>query len=236
MINKLVRHLPIVWLMILVGLCLVSWVGSIYDWGMNNLLSAKGVRWFFSNFIINFQQSPIATFLFILMALGVVVESDVLSLFFRSKRATSMSIKQRRAMQIMIVVLVLQCVLWAVFILLPSAPLLSPYGTFQDSPLQQGLLPIICITLSVTAASYGYASSRFASIGEIIAASSSVVRHLSSFWFLIFVSSQIIACLQFSVPEQAEQYNLILQLLLYYLPLILYLLIKDPSNSPSWEN
>ena len=69
-----------------------------------------------------------------------------------------------------IIIVVLACM-----VLLPNAVLLSPFGTFAESPFAEGLLGIICVTVIIVGNVYGLASGRFFNLTDTIKAHVSLI-------------------------------------------------------------
>ena len=154
--SRIVNWMPIGLLCLMLLHAIISWIGNIYGWGLNNLFSQAGIRWTVTYFIPNISCAPFAEVMSSLIALGVLIESGIFGAF--SKKA---SLKQQRALSLAIAVLVIIVIVLACMVLLPNAVLLSPFGTFAESPFSEGLLGILCVTVIIVGNVYGLASGRF---------------------------------------------------------------------------
>ena len=45
MMNRFLNRLPLTFFALTVVITVLSWVGNVYEWGVNNLLCADGIRW-----------------------------------------------------------------------------------------------------------------------------------------------------------------------------------------------
>ena len=161
--SRIVNWMPIGLLCLILLHAVVSWIGDIYGWGLNNLFSQAGIRWTVTYFMFNISCAPFAEVMLTLIAIGVLTESGIFGAF--SKKA---SLKQERALSLAMLVLAIIIVVIACMVLLPNAVLLSPFGTLTDSPFSQGLLGIICTTVIVVGNVYGLSSGRFFNLTDTI--------------------------------------------------------------------
>ena len=89
--------------MLMLGVSLFSWIGSIYGIGhVQSLLSAEGLRWLLGNVMSNYMQTPaLGIVLVLMMGLGVVEQSG---LWYAMKRffqpGILLSRKERRALML----------------------------------------------------------------------------------------------------------------------------------------
>ena len=131
MMNRFLNRLPLTFFALTVVVTVLSWVGNVYEWGVNNLLCADGIRWAVANIIYNFTDSPIGEIILLLLGLSVLTESGFLT-FWKSAK----SIKQKRAMQITIVAIVVYCLTIFCLLFTSHAVLLSAFGTIHEAKLQ----------------------------------------------------------------------------------------------------
>ena len=163
--NRIVNWMPIGLLGLILLHAIISWIGNIYGWGLNNLFSQAGIRWTVANFIPNISQAPFAEIMLGLVAIGVATESGIFSAFGKNA-----SLKQQRALSLAMLVLVLLVIIQASMVLIPNAILLSPFGTITDSPFSQGLYGIVCVIAIIVSNVYGLSSGRFFSLNDTIKA------------------------------------------------------------------
>jgi len=168
--SRIVNWMPIALLCLILLHAIISWIGDIYGWGLNNLFSQAGIRWTVTYFIPNISCAPFAEVLSALIAMSVLTESGIFSAF--TKKA---SLKQQRALSLAMAVLVIIVVVLACMVLLPNAVLLSPFGTLTDSPFSEGLFGLLCVTVIIMGNVYGLSSGRFFNLADTIKAHVSLV-------------------------------------------------------------
>ncbi|MBQ2003322.1 MAG: hypothetical protein II240_08520 [Bacteroidaceae bacterium] len=151
MMNRFLNRLPLTFFALTVVVTVLSWVGNVYEWGLNNLLCADGIRWAVANIIYNFTDSPIGEIILLLLSLSVLTESGFLT-FWKSAK----SIKQKRAMQITIVAIVVYCLTIFCLLFTSHAVLLSAFGTLRESAFQQGAYGLLLLGIIIAGNLYGY--------------------------------------------------------------------------------
>lgn len=168
--SRIVNWMPLGLLCLMLFHAIISWIGDIFGWGLNNLFSQAGIRWTVTYLIPNISCAPFAELMSGLIALGVLIESGLFGAF--TKKA---SLKQQRALSLAILVFIIIVVVLACMVLLPNAVLLSPFGTLTDSPFSEGLYGLICVTVIIVGNVYGLSSGRFFNLADTIKAHVSLV-------------------------------------------------------------
>ncbi len=212
---------------VLIGLVLllfVSWVLSIYVDGVQGLLTYRGIRWMCVNIVPNFSEVHIAKMLLGLMAMSVLRESGILRTF-----RSHLSLKQRRALQITGVSVLVVLSLFSLLLLLPNAVLLSAFGSIQHSAFSKGLYGLIaCLTIFIGMV-YGYTSGRFSTMHDFVHAHVSIFSAMPNYFVMLFFASQFLGCLNFTgiLPLLGDDGTVfhILKGLLYNGSLLLYILL-----------
>ncbi len=205
------RIAPLILLVLIVLTAILSWVGNVYDWGLHNLLDAEGLRWAFTHVLSNLRQSPWAEIVLGLSALSIVMESGLMQVFTsRFWQKDRRSLRKLRALQITSVVALLFVVCALYFVLVPTSPLLSAFGRFSQSPFYYGLYPYILLSMAVVAATYGYASGRFLSFGDMVQALVALPVGIASYFVTLFMASQFIACLHYVLDVPLPTLSLML--------------------------
>ncbi|MCH5177620.1 MAG: AbgT family transporter, partial [Prevotellaceae bacterium] len=152
--NKFLHTLPFLLLILIALLTILSWIGNVYGMDVQNLLSADGIRWAVGNILPNFNAAPIVATLISMMTLSIVIESDLLPVIascFTHRRRSRRTLKQRRAFQYAAIVFVAGILLILALTLPVGSVLLSAFGTFEGSPLQDGLYPLLLLLLFLSA-------------------------------------------------------------------------------------
>lgn len=211
-------------LVALVLLLFVSWVLSIYVDGVQGLLTTRGIRWMCSNIVPNFSTVPIASILLGLMAVSVLRASGILKAF-----RSHVSLKQRRALQITGVSVIVVLCLFSLLLLLPDAVLLSAFGTIRHSAFSKGLFGLLACLAIFIGNVYGYTSGRFTTVRDFIQAHASIFSSVANYFVMLFLASQLVNCLDYTgiLPLLGDDGTALFLIrgLLYDGPLLLYVLL-----------
>jgi len=230
-------RLPYIILVSILCLVIVSWIGSIYGWGMNSMLSTYGLRWMVAMGLENFKHAPVEEVLLGTMTLSTLSESGFLSActsLFSLKK--SYSLKKKRAFQMSMIVLALLLVLIFTATFLPGAVLLSAFGTYQGSAIQMGLYPLVLLILVCVGITYGHASGTFSNASDTVRAIVFLPSRIATFFVTMFMASQLIGCFHYVFEEKMTQtlidvsglqltWHLVLQIILYCIPLAIHILL-----------
>ena len=224
--SRIVNWMPIGLLCLILLHAVVSWIGDIYGWGLNNLFSQAGIRWTVTYFMFNISCAPFAEVMSALIAIGVLTESGFFAAF--SKKA---SLKQKRALSLSLLVLTIMMVVIACMVLLPNAILLSPFGTLADSPFSQGLLGIICVAIIVVGNVYGLSSGRFFSLTDTIKAHVSLLMPCLPCFLSMMLTAILKESMIYSnvIPMQSTLFT-VLSWCLYLFPFAVQLLYLFKSK------
>ncbi len=209
---------------LIVLLWLVSWLMGIYIDGVESVLTSNGIRWLVGNLMENFKSMPLAEIICGLMGVSVLRESGIVKLF-----DGHISLKQKRAIQITAVFIAVFALLFSLLLLLPDAILLSAFGGLANSPLMKGLFGIVMLFVLLTGNIYGYTAGRFVNLNDFVQAHVSIFHTVSSYFIILFLGCQFVSCLDFSnifvIVGNEDLIISISQIVLYYIPLILYVLL-----------
>lgn len=217
MMNRFLNRLPLTFFALTVVITVLSWVGNVYEWGVNNLLCADGIRWAVANIIYNFTDSPIGEIILLLLGLSVLTESGFLT-FWKSAK----SIKQKRAMQITIVAIVVYCLTIFCLLFTSHAVLLCAFGTLRESAFQQGAYGLLLLGIIIAANLYGYFSGTFSSVKDSISAHTSLILRISPYFVTAFVASEFVGSMNY-VFEIGDGMSNFIDFIVFYVPLFLYL-------------
>lgn len=179
--NKILAYVSLCLCLAQVVLMLASWLltAAMPDDFMHSLLSAEGIRWFFGQFADNLA-SPLLVWLLVgSIAYGMVVRSGILS-YDRGEY------RQRVALRLVAIELLVFVVVILLLTLLPHAILLNVMGGLFPSSFSQSIIPYVAFAVSVMGGSFGLMSGRLKGILGIYEALTTGVR-LASPLFLIYV-------------------------------------------------
>jgi p-aminobenzoyl-glutamate transporter AbgT len=205
-------------------LLFASWVASIYVEGVEGLLTPRGIRWMCVNIIPNFASVHLAKMLLGLMAISVLRESGIIATL-----RGHISMKQKRALQITgITVLIVLC-LFSLLLFLPKAILLSAFGTFHNSAFSKGLDGLLMCLVILIGNVYGYTSGRFTTMRDFIQAHASLFAAIPNYFVMLFIASQFLNCLDYTgiLPLLGDDGTVlyVLKGFLYNGTLLLYILL-----------
>lgn len=205
-------------------LSLLSWIGSVYGWGMRSLYSAEGLRWLVANAMPNLHKAPLAEALLMSVCLGLLVESNILkgctdTLFRRRKRS---SLKQRRALQITLLFILLYIAIALSLTLFPPYVLLNAFGSYHDSALSHGipfLLLTLCACIGVV---YGGLSGHFVTFSDILRGGIIWPIRLAGYYVLMLPIAEFLSCLAYVCPSLQTMHPLweVICCAIYILPLL----------------
>lgn len=209
--------------LLLTALFILSWLVSIYVDGVNGLLTVRGIRWYVGNGWLNFKSAPVVEIASALSAFSVLRESRIHQAFSAQR-----TIKQSYALRVTLIAAVLILALIGLLLFLPKALLLSSFGTIENSPFSHGAFGLLILFFIAIGSLYGFISGRFLRLHDFIHSLTSIFRTASSYFLLLFLSSQFITCLDYTdlilLFTQREHLVLtILTIALYYLPLLAFL-------------
>ena len=160
-------------------LFILSWLLSATRMeGVRSLLSSEGIRWFFGSFT-EIVASPLLVWLLLgLCAWGCIQRSGLLSpltshLSPLTSHPSPLTYREKVALRVSLVFLVIYVVMIALLTLMPHAILLSATGSLFPSAFSRSLVPIIAFGLCLVSITFGLVSGRLRDIGDTFEALSS---------------------------------------------------------------
>lgn len=176
-------------------LFILSWLLSATRMeGVRSLLSSEGIRWFFGSFT-EMVASPLLVWLLLgLIAYGCLKRSGLLSI---TQSKFSISYRQRVALRVALVFLVIYVVMIALLTLMPHAILLSATGSLFPSAFSRSLIPILAFGICLVSISYGLVSGHLSGLGDILGALSSGIAGGASIIILYLLFIQFYESLRF---------------------------------------
>lgn len=208
----------------LVILLFASWLLSIYVEGVEGLLTPRGIRWLCSNIVPNFSSVHLAKMLLGLMAISVLRESGIISIVHGH-----ISLKQRHALQITGIALLVILLLFSLLLFLPDAILLSAFGTFHHSAFSKGFYGLLMCLIIFVGNVYGYTSGRILTMHDFVHAHVSIFSTLANYFVIVFFASQLVGCLEYThiLPLLGDDGTALYWLrgMFYNVPLLLYILL-----------
>lgn len=161
--SRIVAHVVLTLLILELLLVFVSWLlSATMTAGVRPLLSNEGVRWLLGRYV-NIVLSPVLVWILLLgIAYGALVKSRLLPSLLHPA-----SSRERLALRVSFIVLVLfvGVVVWMVA--MPQALLLSATGSLWPSPFSRALVPLLSFGVSLVAVCYGSLSHTFTSLSSV---------------------------------------------------------------------
>ena len=143
-------------------LILLSWILSAMRVdGVRSLLSGEGVRWFFGNFTSMVASPWLAWLMLMLIALGCLQKCGLIG-------QPHTSYRDRMALRLTIVFLVLYVGVVLLLTAVPHAVLLSSTGSLFPSPFSRSMIPILSFGIILVSITFGLVSGRFQTLSDIV--------------------------------------------------------------------
>ena len=174
-----------------VVLILLSWILSAMRVdGVRSMLSGEGVRWFFGNFASMVASPWLAWLLLLLVALGCLQKSGLI-------RQPHTSYRDRMALRLTFVFLVLYVGVCFSLTAVPHAVLLSSTGSLFPSPFSRSIIPILSFGIILVSVSFGLVSGRFQTLAEVLDALSFGCRKGAPLFIFYILLIQLYESLRF---------------------------------------
>ena len=176
-------------------LVIVSWLLSAMRLeGVRSMLSSEGIRWFVGGFSQIVANPLLAWLLLLLIAGGSLQQSGVTALFSRKGET---SFRDRLALRVASVFLVLYAIVICMLTLMPHAILLSVKGSLFPSAFSRSLLPIVCFGITLFSVVYGLMSGHQKKGDDILDILSYGIRQGASLIIVYILAIQFYASLRF---------------------------------------
>lgn len=174
-----------------VVLILLSWILSAMRVdGVRSMLSGEGVRWFFGNFASMVASPWLAWLLLLLVALGCLQKSGLI-------RQPHTSYRDRMALRLTFVFLVLYVGVCFSLTAVPHAVLLSSTGSLFPSPFSRSIIPILSFGIILVSVSFGLVSGRFQTLADVLDALSFGCRKGAPLFIFYILLIQLCESLRF---------------------------------------
>ena len=184
-------------------LFILSWLLSATRMeGVRSLISSEGIRWFFGSWQTLFASPLLVWLLLCLIAWGSLRKSGLIKLFtFHSSLFTSHSsllpFRDRLALRVSLVFLVIYLVILALLTLTPHAILLSATGHLFPSAFSRSLVPVIAFGVCLVSVTFGLVSGRLRSLADILDALSTGIAHGASLIVVYLFAIQLFESFRF---------------------------------------
>jgi len=191
-------------------LVILSWLLSATRMeGVRSLLSSEGIRWFFGSWQSLFASPLLVWLLLCLIAWGCLRKSGLnrfftlhSSLFTHDSslftlHSSLFSYRDRLALRVSLVFLVIYLVILALLTLTPHAILLSATGHLFPSAFSRSLVPVIAFGVCLVSVTFGLVSGRLRSLGDILDALSTGIARGASLIVVYLFAIQLFESFRF---------------------------------------
>ena len=151
-------------------LFILSWLLSATRMeGVRSLLSSEGIRWFFGSWQTFFASPLLVWLLLCLIAWGCLRKSGLIR-FFTFSPFHSFTFRDRLALRVSLVFLVIYLIILALLTLTPHAILLSATGHLFPSAFSRSLVPVIAFGVCLVSITFGLVSGRLRGLDDTFSA------------------------------------------------------------------
>ena len=151
-------------LILLIAECLLfilSWLLSATMMeNVRSLLSSEGIRWFFGNYT-SILASPLLVWLLLLLIAGG-------ALFQCAVFKKHQGIRDRLALRVSSVFVLIYLIIIALLTLMPHAILLSATGDLFPSAFSRSLIPLLAFGIILFSVTYGVMAGRLSSLSDVL--------------------------------------------------------------------
>ena len=227
-------HPAVIYLILLILVILVSWIGSIMEisrvggngeLALRSVLGVPGLRWTVRTAASCLGNAPIGNALMLFMAIGVGRGSG---LFRALARLRNLSPKEMTAFYISMVVLVIYLSLIVLGLFTGSHLLLGITGNLKGSPLYDGFMFLVMLGICLPSLVYGLSTETFRTAGDCVDAFCTILPPFAHFLVTMLIAAQLIQTLEYThidaiigITANSMQ---VTSFLLYWLPLPIILI------------
>ena len=185
-----------------VVIVVLSWlVPAIYPYShVRPLLSPEGARFLVGSLVSAMSLPPLLWLVLSAMSWGVLSESGLLQtivLFVRRPHGHPFAL--RLSLYAAVAVTLISIIIVSLLTFAPGAILLSATGEIWGSSFLMGLIPLLALTAGVSAAAYGFFSSRFSSSSSLLYAMCHGLRSASPLIVLYVFAMQFLLSLLYAL-------------------------------------
>lgn len=229
------RHIPhpaAVYLLLLLTVMMVSWIGSVYamrgiernsDIVLRSLLDAQGIRWLLGNSVAAMSAAPAGNAILLLSAIGLVCKSGLWRALCRLSGKDALSYKERVGLVMALLVVLVFAALVIVGLFFGDRVLLGLTGSVMPSPLADGIMLMLFLLVFLPSLVYGFATGIFRNTDSVLDGMMWLASYLTSFLITMLVGSQLLAAFDYSGLDTIMRIGTkgwrILEFIVWWLPL-----------------
>lgn len=228
------RHPAVIYLILLILVIVVSWIGSIMEIGrgagneelaLRSVLGVPGLRWAVRTAASCLGNAPVGNALMLFMAIGAGRGSG---LFRALSRLRNLSPKESTAFYISLVVLAIFIFLIILGVYAGSHLLLGITGTLKGSPLYDGFMFLVMLGIGLPSLVYGLSTETFRTAQDCVNAFCTILPPFAHFLVTMLVAAQLLQTLEYTnidlLLRLSDNGMRIVSFLVYWLPLPIILL------------
>ncbi|MBP3756530.1 MAG: AbgT family transporter [Prevotella sp.] len=181
----------------------MSWLitAVVPQLGTRSLLSGVGIRWFLGHFADNLAHPTLVWLVLFLITWGAWTHSTLPTTLQRFFSRHPLMFRQRLALRVVVVELILAVIVMLLLTAVPQAILLSATGSLFPSSFSNSLIPIITFIVSLVSVSFGLASGAMHSVGDIYRALTIGLRAHGDLLLIYILAMQLYVSLAFIIPD-----------------------------------
>lgn len=229
-INHLILGASFLVLLIIVG----SWIGSLNNIPVRNMLSTEGVRWILKNIVNNVEASPFISLFILLTGFSILKASGFFRCFSLRKRKSyaflGLSGKRLQAFLLATFFFIVYVGIVLVLTFSRYEILLSITGGLERSPFLSALPFLIFVGCTVWGGIYGLASGVYQGLTDVVKGAISVPAQLTGYFIYVMIVSQLLAIWNYSdidvYMDIDSSVMTITGWILYYVPLFGLLVVR----------
>ena len=234
------RHPAVIYLILLILVIVVSWIGSIMEIGraggneelaLRSVLGVPGLRWAVRTAASCLGNAPVGNALMLFMAIGAGKGSG---LFRALSRLRNLSPKESTAFYISLVVLAIFIFLIILGVYAGSHLLLGITGTLKGSPLYDGFMFLVMLGIGLPSLVYGLSTETFRTARDCVNAFCTILPPFAHFLVTMLVAAQLLQTLEYTnidvllgISDNAMR---IISFLVYWVPLPIILIWYQKSG------
>lgn len=196
-----VPHIATTFFFLTIATVLLSWVGNIYGWHhVRSLLSPEGVRWGLRHTVDTFLHAPILEVVVVLYFGGGLLAYSGLgrTLLRLVSHKHTLTLKERHALYLALVIAVCLLVLLLVMTWGPWAILRAVNGELQGSPFEAGFWYLLSLGIGSCSLFYGFAADTINSDRDVVKGMSWLFTRYGSYFVSLFFIVNFFSVLEYS--------------------------------------
>ncbi len=179
-----------------------SWIGSLNNIPVRNMLSTEGIRWMLKNIVNNIETSPFISLFILLTGFSILKASCFFKCFSLQKRKPRvfLGLSGKRLQAFLLATFFFIVYVGIVLVLTFSRYeiLLSITGGLERSPFLSALPFLIFVGCAVWGGIYGLASGVYQGLTDVVKGAIVVPARLIGYFIYIMIVSQLLAIWNYS--------------------------------------